>query len=114
MNSLISSSEKNVLSACLVIGLAGAIGGLIYSDRFWFAFLQNSFYFLTVAFGAAVFVAVNYVSNSAMDKRCAPSSGSDDGLSPVRRPAFCSFFLVGRPLRVDAYDLFAWRSRTGF
>ncbi len=65
MNGFISKKERNVLFALLAVGLAGVIGGLIFSERFWAAFLLNSFYFLTIALGAAVFVAVNHISNSA-------------------------------------------------
>ena len=65
MNTFITSKERNILYACLIIGLAGVIGGLLYSERFWAAFLQNSFYFVTLALGGAVFVAINHVSNSS-------------------------------------------------
>ncbi|MCW5960699.1 MAG: hypothetical protein KIS76_11100 [Pyrinomonadaceae bacterium] len=61
---MLTSKEKNVLYAGLLIGLAGVIGGLIYSERFWASFLQNAFYFLSIALGGAVFVAINYVSNA--------------------------------------------------
>ncbi|MCB1025528.1 MAG: hypothetical protein KDB79_14120 [Acidobacteria bacterium] len=65
MNTFITSRERNILYVCVVIGLAGVIGGLLYSDRFWASFLQNSFYFVTLALGGAVFVAINHISNSA-------------------------------------------------
>jgi hypothetical protein len=64
MSTFITSKERNVLYTCLAIGLLGVIGGLLYSERFWAAFLQNSFYFMTLALGGAVFVAINHVSNS--------------------------------------------------
>ncbi len=61
---IIASKEKNILYACLVIGLAGVIGGLLYSERFWASFLQNAFYFLSIALGGAVFVAINHIANT--------------------------------------------------
>ncbi|MFZ1699497.1 MAG: hypothetical protein WBO10_02845 [Pyrinomonadaceae bacterium] len=64
MNTFITSKERNILYGGLVIGVAGAIAGLLYSERFWAAFLQNSFYFIAVALGGAVFVAINHVANS--------------------------------------------------
>ncbi|HQY67612.1 MAG TPA: hypothetical protein PLD38_10055, partial [Pyrinomonadaceae bacterium] len=64
MNTFITSKEKNILYACIAIGIAGVIFGLLYGERFWQSFLQNSFYFLTLALGGAVFVAINYVANA--------------------------------------------------
>ncbi|MDH3494523.1 MAG: hypothetical protein OEM82_13285 [Acidobacteriota bacterium] len=65
MGSLIKPNERNVLYALLAVGLVGAIGGLIFSDRFWAAFLQNAFYFLTISLGGAIFLAVNHVANAS-------------------------------------------------
>lgn len=66
MYDLITSRERFVLYVFLFVGLlVGVVGGLLYSGRFWAAFLQNSYYFLTLALGGAVFVAVNHVSNAA-------------------------------------------------
>lgn len=62
---IITDRERNVLLALVAVGIIGGVAGLAWSDRFWAAFLQNSFYFLTLALGGAVFVAVNQVSNSA-------------------------------------------------
>ncbi len=47
--SIIKTKEKNILYVLLIIGLLGTVGGLLSSDRFWAVFLQNSFYFLTIA-----------------------------------------------------------------
>ena len=44
MNTFITSKEKNILYACIAIGIAGVIFGLLYGERFWQTFLQNSFY----------------------------------------------------------------------
>ena len=63
--SFIKTNEQNVLYALLVIGLIGVVGGLLFSDRFWASFLQNSFYFVTVALGGAVFIAINHVANAS-------------------------------------------------
>ncbi len=62
--SFINAKDQNILYAFVVIGLIGVIGGLLFSDRFWASFLQNSFYFVTVALGGAVFVAINHIANS--------------------------------------------------
>ena len=63
--SLIKANERNIIYALLIIGLLGVVGGWRFSERFWAAFLQNSFYFVTVALGGAVFVAINHISNSS-------------------------------------------------
>ncbi len=73
MKAFITSKERNILYVFLAIGLLGVIGsigygetgGLQLSKRFWAIFLQNSYYFITVALGAAVFVAVNHVANAS-------------------------------------------------
>jgi len=62
--SFITAKDQNILYAFVIVGLIGGIGGFLYSDRFWTSFLQNSFYFVTIALGGAVFVAINYISNS--------------------------------------------------
>ena len=65
MDSFINTKERNIIYAMLAVGVVGIVFGLLFSDRFWFALLQNSFYFLTIALGAAVFLAVNHVSNAS-------------------------------------------------
>ncbi len=65
MNTFIKTRERNVIYGLLVVGLLGIVGGLLLSDRFWAAFLQNSYYFLTIALGGAIFLAVNYISNAS-------------------------------------------------
>jgi NNP family nitrate/nitrite transporter-like MFS transporter len=64
-NPFINEREQNVLLGLLVTGLIGVVGGYVFSDRFWFSFLQNSFFVLTLALGAAIFVSVHHVSNAA-------------------------------------------------
>lgn len=72
-SSFIKTRERNILYLCLAIGLLGVLGSISYGDtgglqlgkRFWAIFLQNSFYFVTVALGAAVFVAINNVANAS-------------------------------------------------
>ncbi|HEU4391352.1 MAG TPA: MFS transporter, partial [Blastocatellia bacterium] len=62
---LITDREKNGLIAIAAIGLLGfAAGLLLNSARLWPGFLLNSFYFLTLALGAMVFLGIHHVSNA--------------------------------------------------
>jgi NNP family nitrate/nitrite transporter-like MFS transporter len=62
---LISDRENNVLMALVGVGVMGIVGGwLSDSARLWPSFLLHSFYFLTLALGAMVFVSIHHVSNA--------------------------------------------------
>ncbi|HMM79447.1 MAG TPA: hypothetical protein PKC65_05435 [Pyrinomonadaceae bacterium] len=61
---LTSPIERNVLIGLLALGAVGGIVGSMSSDRFWFCFLQNSLFVLTIALGAVLFVAFKSVSNA--------------------------------------------------
>lgn len=63
-NVITSSTERNVLYALLAVGVIGGIVGAVSNQRFWFSFLQNSVFMLTVALGAALFIAFKSVSNA--------------------------------------------------
>jgi NNP family nitrate/nitrite transporter-like MFS transporter len=61
----ISSREQKLLFVMLGIGVIGFAAGLYTNDaRLWPSFLLNSFFFLTLALGAAVFVSINHVANA--------------------------------------------------
>ncbi|NNE66998.1 MAG: hypothetical protein HKN33_10580 [Pyrinomonadaceae bacterium] len=64
MNGFLKQNEKNILYAMAAIGVAGIVGGFLLSPRFWQSFLHNSYFFMTIALGGAVFVAVNHVANA--------------------------------------------------
>ncbi|HWP42421.1 MAG TPA: hypothetical protein VNO14_04250, partial [Blastocatellia bacterium] len=63
--SYISHRGQRVLAGLLGVGALGFAAGL-YADsaRLWPGFLLSSFYFLTLALGAAVFVSIHHVSNA--------------------------------------------------
>ena len=62
---LISIQENKRLMALVAVGVLGFIAGLaLDSPRLWPSFLLNSFYFLTLALGATVFVSIHHVSNA--------------------------------------------------
>lgn len=63
-NRLLDRREQNILLGLLGIGLLGGIVGAFSGGRFWFSFLQNAFFVLTLALGAALFVSYNAVSNA--------------------------------------------------
>lgn len=56
--------EQGVLYGLLGVGVIGGIAGLLTSDRFWFSFLQNTMFILTLALGAVLFIAFKAVSNA--------------------------------------------------
>ncbi|HXG94651.1 MAG TPA: nitrate/nitrite transporter [Blastocatellia bacterium] len=61
----IESRAQKILIAMLGAGVLGFIAGFITDDaRLWPSFLLNSFYFLTLALGAIVFVSIQHVSNA--------------------------------------------------
>lgn len=63
-NAFVNAREQNVLLAMLAVGVVGGILGLFSGERFWFSLLQNSFFILTIALGAALFFTFNAVSNA--------------------------------------------------
>lgn len=64
-NSFISERERRVLFGLAGLGGLGVVLGLyLDAGRFWPNFLANSFYFLTLALGAVVFVSIQHLSNA--------------------------------------------------
>lgn len=64
-NPFISSRNQKLLVALTGVGVLGLMAGLYTQDaRAWPSFLLNSFYFLTLALGAIVFVSIQHVSNA--------------------------------------------------
>lgn len=61
---IINAFESNILIALIVVGVVGGAFGLWASDRFWFSFLQNALFVLTIALGAVLFVTFKAVSNA--------------------------------------------------
>jgi len=61
---ILNTSERNGLFGLLVVGAVGGVIGAMSSDRFWFSFLQNSLFMLTIALGAVLFVAFKSVANA--------------------------------------------------
>ncbi|KXK06963.1 MAG: polysulfide reductase NrfD [Acidobacteria bacterium OLB17] len=55
---------RGILLVAFALGAIGSIAGLMTSERFWFSFLQNSLFVLTLALGAVLFVAFKSVSNA--------------------------------------------------
>lgn len=64
-NSFPTETERRILWGLFTLGVLGAAVGL-WTDRtlFWPNFLVVTFYFLTLALGGAVFVAVQHLSNA--------------------------------------------------
>ncbi|MBL8171249.1 MAG: NarK/NasA family nitrate transporter [Acidobacteria bacterium] len=62
---LISESEQKVLAGLLLISAVGALAGLLFNpQRFWPSLLLHSFFFLSLALGALVFVAIQFLANA--------------------------------------------------
>jgi NNP family nitrate/nitrite transporter-like MFS transporter len=62
---LFSEFEQKALTGLLLVGALGALAGLFFSpQRFWPSLLQNSFFFLSLALGALVFVAIQFLANA--------------------------------------------------
>ncbi len=62
---LISEFERRALYGLLFIGAIGAAAGLFFSPQlFWPSLLQNSFFYLSLALGALVFVAIQFLANA--------------------------------------------------
>ena len=62
---LISDRERKTLIGTVAVGVVGFAVALGFNDgRLWPGFLLNSFFFLTIALGAMVFVAIHHVSNA--------------------------------------------------
>lgn len=67
-DNFISQSGQKVLFLLIGIGVIGFLAGLYFdAARTWASFLQNAFFFLTLALGALVFVAINRVANAGWD-----------------------------------------------
>lgn len=63
--SLFSEFEQKALIGLLLVGAIGALAGLFFNpQRFWPSLLQNSFFFLSLALGALVFVAIQFLANA--------------------------------------------------
>ncbi len=59
-----NAMERNALFGILAVGIVGSVVGAMSSERFWFSFLQNALFMLTLALGAALFIAFKSVSNA--------------------------------------------------
>lgn len=56
---------KTILTVCAVAGLVGFIVALILdSQRAWFSFLMNHFFYMSLALGGIFFSAVNWITNA--------------------------------------------------
>ena len=67
-NNFISKRGQLVLFIMLGFGMIGfAVGLLSGNGRLWASFLQNAFFFLTLALGAIVFLSINRVANAGWD-----------------------------------------------
>jgi NNP family nitrate/nitrite transporter-like MFS transporter len=65
---LISNRGQKILFVMLGIGVIGFAFGVFTNDaRLWPSFLQNAFFFLTLALGATVFISINRVANAGWD-----------------------------------------------
>lgn len=64
-NYQISSGMRNLLMAFVLIGAGTfAAGMMVDAKRVWFSFLQNHFYFMSLALGGAFFAAVQWISGA--------------------------------------------------
>ena len=64
-DSFISKRGQQVLFVMVGIGVVGFVAGLYFdAARTWASVLQNAFFFLTLALGAAVFVSINATANA--------------------------------------------------
>lgn len=62
---LFSEFEQKALAGLLFVGALGALAGLFFNpQRFWPSLLQNSFFFLSLALGALVFIAIQFLANA--------------------------------------------------
>lgn len=59
-----NAMERNALFALLAVGILGSVVGAMSSERFWFSYLQNALFMLTLALGAVLFIAFKSVSNA--------------------------------------------------
>ena len=63
-----SGRVEKVLFVMVGIGVIGFVAGLYFdSARTWATFLQNAFFFLTLALGATIFISINRVANAGWD-----------------------------------------------
>ena len=67
-STFITNRGQKLLLALIALGALGFATGLYFdAARTWASFLQNAFFFLTLALGAFVFVAINRVANAGWD-----------------------------------------------
>jgi MFS transporter, NNP family, nitrate/nitrite transporter len=67
-DNFITVRGQKILFVMLGIGVLGFAWGLQFdSARTWVSFLQNAFFFLTLALGAFVFLSINRVANAGWD-----------------------------------------------
>jgi hypothetical protein len=67
-SSFITNRGQKLLLAPIALGSLGFATGLYFdAARTWASFLHNAFFFLTLALGAFVFVAINRVANAGWD-----------------------------------------------
>ena len=67
-SSFITNRGQKLLWAPIALGALGLATGLYFdAARTWASVLQNAFFFLTLALGAFVFVAINRVANAGWD-----------------------------------------------
>jgi hypothetical protein len=67
-SSFITNRGEKVLLALIASGALGFATGLYFNAaRTWASLLQNAFFFLTLALGAFVFIAINRVANAGWD-----------------------------------------------
>ena len=67
-SSFISKRGQNILFIMLGIGVIGFAAGLYFNAaRTWASVLQNSFFLLTLALGALVFISINRAANAGWD-----------------------------------------------
>ena len=67
-SNFITAPGQKILFIMLGIGVAGFAAGLYFdAPRTWASLLQNAFFFLTLALGAAVFISINRVANAGWD-----------------------------------------------
>jgi hypothetical protein len=64
----VSGRAQQFCFLMFAIGVVAFAAGLyLNNERVWASFLQNAFYFLTLALGAVVFVSINRVANAGWD-----------------------------------------------
>jgi NNP family nitrate/nitrite transporter-like MFS transporter len=89
----ISSREQVVLFIMLGLGVtAFVVGFLTDPARLWPAFLLNSFFFLTLGLGAAVFISINRAANAGWDTAVRRVPEAMTGYLPIGAVAMLVIF----------------------